>query len=221
MARKRKSTKFLVGHVTATPSHMDIGLKEVTAMHKRRGWSDCGYRVIIRRNGDPEYAPGGLDLATNHVRGYNSVSLGISMVGGVDRQLKPENNMTDKQLYRLEKIMYELADRYPKAGICGHRDLSPDRDGDGIIEPHEHLKACPCFDIIPWAASKGLPVAPIRGVWSKGTVRPIRQPDSKALILQRKLVSLGFDIGPVDGIIGRRTKSAVRAHYKKTGEKLL
>ncbi len=30
--------------------------------------------------------------------------------------------------------------------VCGHRDLSPDLDGDGEIEPEEWIKACPCFE---------------------------------------------------------------------------
>ena len=30
--------------------------------------------------------------------------------------------------------------------MCGHRDLSPDRNGNGEIEPEEWMKACPCFD---------------------------------------------------------------------------
>ena len=33
----------------------------------------------------------------------------------------------------------------PVAG-CGHRDLSPDLNGNGEIEPEEWVKACPCFD---------------------------------------------------------------------------
>ena len=31
--------------------------------------------------------------------------------------------------------------------ICGHRDLSPDLNGNGEIEPEEWVKACPCFDV--------------------------------------------------------------------------
>jgi hypothetical protein len=30
--------------------------------------------------------------------------------------------------------------------VCGHRDLSPDKNGNGEIEPEEWMKACPCFD---------------------------------------------------------------------------
>ena len=49
--------------------------------------------------------------------------------------------------------------KYPKATVLGHRDLSPDRDGDGIVEPHEWRKACPCFDARAWARSLDLRAA--------------------------------------------------------------
>jgi N-acetylmuramoyl-L-alanine amidase len=33
--------------------------------------------------------------------------------------------------------------------VVGHRDLSPDLDKDGLVEPHEWMKQCPCFDAVP------------------------------------------------------------------------
>jgi N-acetylmuramoyl-L-alanine amidase len=35
----------------------------------------------------------------------------------------------------------------PKENVKGHRDWSPDLDGDGVIEKHEWLKDCPCFEV--------------------------------------------------------------------------
>ena len=35
---------------------------------------------------------------------------------------------------------------WPRAKICGHRDFSPDKNGNGVIDPWEYIKACPCFD---------------------------------------------------------------------------
>ncbi|MBB4042257.1 hypothetical protein GGR06_000016 [Bacteroides reticulotermitis] len=31
--------------------------------------------------------------------------------------------------------------------MCGHRDLSPDLNRNGEVEPEEWIKACPCFDV--------------------------------------------------------------------------
>ena len=31
--------------------------------------------------------------------------------------------------------------------IKGHRDYSPDLNGDGIIQRNEWIKECPCFEV--------------------------------------------------------------------------
>lgn len=213
----RTATKLLVVHVTATPPHLDIGAKEVRAMHKARGWSDIGYHYVIRRDGTVE--PGRpKNHVGAHVAGFNSISLGVSMVGGVNKAGQPENNMTAAQFASLETLLRKLVKDYPGAKICGHRDLSPDRDGNGVIEPHEHIKACPCFDAIPWAMSKGLPAANIRGRWPEaGTAIRGDGPDARTAWLQRLLASLDYSFGPVDGIVGQRTKAAIEAFQTQNG----
>ena len=40
----------------------------------------------------------------------------------------------------------DLRKLYPKAIIQGHRDFSPDKNHNGIIEPSEFIKDCPSFD---------------------------------------------------------------------------
>lgn len=160
----RKSTKYLVVHVTATPPKADIGVKEVRVMHLARGFADIGYHYVIRRDGRVEKGRGE-DQIGAHVQNYNSNSLGVSLVGGVDASGKPQHNATPAQMAALEALLKKLSAKYPNAGVCGHRDLSPDKDGDGIIEPFEHIKACPCFDAIPWAKSKGIKTADIKGNW--------------------------------------------------------
>ncbi|MBP0439454.1 peptidoglycan-binding domain-containing protein [Tianweitania sediminis] len=114
--------------------------------------------------------------------------------------------------------------RYPGIRWCGHRDLSPDRNGNGIIEPFEHLKACPVFDVIPWAESKGFAVADIRGTWKPvvleaGTAPVLEGPDTRDAYLQRLLTRAGFVLGPIDGIIGEKTKAATRAFQSSVGLK--
>lgn len=162
----RKSTKYIVVHVTATPPKADIGVKEVRVMHLARGFNDIGYHFVIRRDGRVEVGRA-VDMVGAHVKDYNSISVGVSMVGGVDAKGKPEHNATPAQLKMLEHTLRNLTAKYPQAGVCGHRDLSPDKDGDGIIEPFEHIKACPCFDVIPWAEERGIRTAKIKGVWKK------------------------------------------------------
>ena len=37
--------------------------------------------------------------------------------------------------------------KYPQAEILGHRDISPDTNHNGIVDPWEYIKACPCFNV--------------------------------------------------------------------------
>lgn len=215
----RKSTELIVVHVSATPPSWDHGAQAIDQMHRARGWSGIGYHFVIRRDGTIENGRG-IDQIGAHVAGFNSNSIGICLVGGVDERGKPAFNATPEQMATLERLCRELVKKYPSAKICGHRDLSPDRDKDGIIEPHEHLKACPCFDAIPWAASKGLPAADIRGSWT--IAKKIEGPDSRNAYLQHLLKRAGYEFGPVDGIVGPKTKAAIErfqmaAGFKKTG----
>ena len=137
----RKKTLLIVIHVTATPPGWDKGRAGIDAMHKAMGWSGIGYNGLINPNGKYEVGRGE-DAVGAHVAGFNSIAFGISIVGGVDKNGKPDvSTITPAQWATLEKEVKRLSKKYPQAKICGHRDLSPDKDGDGIVEPHEHIKA--------------------------------------------------------------------------------
>lgn len=205
----RTRTLYMVAHTTATLFGQDIGAAEVDRMHKAKGWSGTGYAAVIRLNGKEEIGRG-YDAIGAHVEGFNSVSFGVAYVGGLGPDRKPANTLNPAQEETLHRIFEREAKRYPKAGVCGHRDLSPDRDGDGVIEPAEWLKACPCFDAIPWAISRGLPAANIRGVWNDNAPRVQTAPDARQVYLQKLLLRAGYVFGPVDGIVGERTAKAIR-----------
>ena len=125
---------------------MDIGFAEIDKWHTDRGWSGCGYHFIIRRDGEIET---GRDLGVvgAHAYGYNRVSVGICLVGGMDGAGNVANNFTSPQYVALATLLDDLATEYPDAEVLGHRDLSEDQDGDGIIEEWEWVKACPAFDV--------------------------------------------------------------------------
>ena len=81
-----------------------------------------------------------------HVRGYNAHSLGICYEGGLDAHGHPADTRTDFQKHSLRVLVMLLLRDYPDSRLCGHRDLSPDLNRNGEIEPEEWIKACPCFD---------------------------------------------------------------------------
>ena len=224
----RKRTDYLVVHVSATPPGWNKGAKGIDEMHKARGWKGIGYNEVINPDGSIEIGRG-INAVGAHVEGFNSIAYGVCLVGGVNKAGQPDiSTITPQQWTALENLLAKRAKQFPSAGICGHRDLSPDRDGDGFIEPHEHLKACPCFDAIPWAKSKGLPAANIHGDWDKSStnpfppVRPVA-PDGRNVYLQKLLKRAGYEFGAIDGIVGPKTRAAIKrfqasAGFSQTGE---
>ena len=139
---------LLVVHCSATPPNIDWGVDEIRDLHVNEfGWSDIGYHYVIKRDGTREVGRTEARIGA-HCKGHNANSIGICLVGGVDENGDGENNFTDYQMDELHFLLKELIEqRHPEAKVLGHRDLSPDADGDGIVEEHEWLKECPCFDV--------------------------------------------------------------------------
>ena len=82
-----------------------------------------------------------------HAKGFNASSIGICYEGGLDCRGRPADTRTPEQRAALRLLVHQLEQRFPGCRVCGHRDLSPDLNGDGEIEPEEWIKACPCFEV--------------------------------------------------------------------------
>mgnify|MGYP001530794306 len=80
-----------------------------------------------------------------HAKGYNTPSIGVAYEGGLDASGRAADTRTDAQKQSLETLLRFLLLTYHGAKICGHRDLSPDLNHNGTIEPCEYIKQCPCF----------------------------------------------------------------------------
>lgn len=146
----------LVVHCSANAEGVDIGAKEIKRCHiQERGWVDIGYHFVIRIDGTIE--PGrDLNKAGAHVSGHNANTIGICYVGGLEGTKKPngraiaKDTRTPEQKDSLRWLLTQLAALLPSVRtIKGHRDYSPDLNGNGTIEPSEYIKSCPCFDAIP------------------------------------------------------------------------
>lgn len=160
MVQIRKRTDYLVVHCSAS-GDTNLTVEQIRAMHKAQGWLDIGYNDVITRDGKL-HTGRGRDAVGSHVKGFNSTTYGICLVGGKLEGGKWRANFSDAQYDTLEKRLRELQAHYPnKPGVLGHRDLSPDKDHSGVIEPREFIKECPTFNAREWAASKGLKTAPM------------------------------------------------------------
>jgi N-acetylmuramoyl-L-alanine amidase len=153
--KQRHRTDWLVVHCSATRAATAVRAADIRRWHLDRGWADIGYHYVICRDGTvetgrPEHTVGA------HVQGFNSASVGICLVGGLDTEGKPENNFTPAQFSSLGTLLGQLMRRYPAARVRGHRDFSPDLNNDGKLTPNEFFKACPCFDVQAWLAANPL-----------------------------------------------------------------
>lgn len=63
------------------------------------------------------------DAVSNGVKGYNSTSINIAYVGGIDKKGAPCDNRTQAQKDKLLDLLIYLKQQYPKAHIMGHRDI--------------------------------------------------------------------------------------------------
>ena len=114
--------------------------------YKVKRWSRPGYHYVISADGTitniwPE------SKYSNGVKNMNSHSINIAWIGGVDKDHPGGiDNRTQMQKASLRHLLKELRKKYPTAKIMGHRDTSPDLNHNGIVDPWERIKACPCFD---------------------------------------------------------------------------
>ena len=92
-----------------------------------------GYHFIIQADGVivPLLS---IDKVSNGVKGYNSKTINVCYIGGIDTAGKPKDTRTTEQKCALLHQLKELRKLFPKAKIQGHRDF-----------PNVH-KACPSFD---------------------------------------------------------------------------
>ena len=141
-----REINLIVVHCSATRADRDFTENDLEVCHRHRGFNGAGYHFYIRKNGHikntrPLEKPGA------HALGYNAHSIGICYEGGLDVRYRPADTRTEWQKHSLRVLIRTLLMDYPGCRVCGHRDLSPDRNGDGRISPEEWVKECPCFEV--------------------------------------------------------------------------
>ena len=142
----RRNITLLVIHCTATRGDVDFTQKDLLRCHKARGMQQIGYHFYIRKDGFI-WSTRPMEMIGAHAKGYNVNSLGIAYEGGLDTQGHPADTRTPRQRHSMRALIRTLKQEFPIVRVCGHRDLSPDRNGNGVVEPVEWLKQCPCFDV--------------------------------------------------------------------------
>ena len=117
-----RTIDHLIIHCSATPPDRDIDAATIDTWHRARKWLGNGYHFVIKRNGRVESAASGqkcrpLDRPGAHVgdcgRGWNKRSVGICLIGGIDKGGKPENNYMPEQMESLKDLIEHLLDLFP------------------------------------------------------------------------------------------------------------
>ncbi len=132
-----RNIKYIVVHCTATPPTTTV--ESIRRYWKeKRGWGDTpGYHYLIQRQGSLIQL---LDESknSNGVYKHNSNCINIAYIGGVDKEGKPQDNLSEAQNHSMFDLIVSLLEKYPQAEVLGHRDFS------GV------KKACPSFDVKKW-----------------------------------------------------------------------
>ncbi|MDP0925725.1 N-acetylmuramoyl-L-alanine amidase [Paracoccus onubensis] len=130
--------KRIVLHYSATYPDQDFGVADIRRMHLARGFNDVGYHYVIKRDGTVQKGRAD-NVIGAHVKGFNTGSLGICCIGGIERSTGPNvgvDNRTSAQKAATIKLVKELLAKHPGAEVVGHRDLAATQ--------------CPGFDVRSW-----------------------------------------------------------------------
>jgi N-acetylmuramoyl-L-alanine amidase len=155
IVKPARAINLIVIHCSATPQGQNVTVYDIDTWHAARGFfrsaqacarlnpllPHIGYHYFIDIPGSL-HTGRSLDEIGAHVEGHNANSIGICMAG--------MTRFAPAQWDALRGLVQSLQTAFPDARICGHRDLSPDLNGDGVIESNEWVKTCPTFDVKTW-----------------------------------------------------------------------
>jgi N-acetylmuramoyl-L-alanine amidase len=133
-----RDIKEIIIHCTDSDDSLDVGFRQINEWHRERGWLSpsgvsCGYHYIIKRDGSVEIGRPESEKGA-HVRGHNSNSLGIVLVGRKDSDEKQLDELFDMVTRLCQKHDVDFVD-----GVFGHYELD-----DG--------KTCPNLDMVKFRA---------------------------------------------------------------------
>lgn len=142
--------KYIVIHCTgASASQTVASIKNYWKTELK--WKNVGYHHLVSADGlDNVLAP--ISSVTNGVAGYNANSIHLSYIGGANWK----DTRTEAQKNTLARLVKMYKKQFPNAVVCGHRDFSTDKNGNGVIEPHEYMKVCPAFEVSTWLNEIGV-----------------------------------------------------------------
>jgi N-acetylmuramoyl-L-alanine amidase len=125
----------LIFHCTAT--HQNASVSSILSYWKNQlKWKNPGYHIIIKSDGSWTLLAD-FNSITNGVAGFNSTSINVSYIGGVDERGRAIDNRTQKQV-EIMWLIYELFnEKIKNIETRGHNFFT-------------NKKECPSFDVGKW-----------------------------------------------------------------------
>jgi N-acetylmuramoyl-L-alanine amidase len=131
MAELKQVNRIII-HCSATREGAKFDVEDIDRWHRAKGWAGCGYHIVIPLDGIMQSGRAA-HLVGAHTYGKNKDSIGICIIGGLDKDGKPKDTRTQEQKEALIRVVTSLKYLYPNATVHGHNEFSN--------------KACPSFDV--------------------------------------------------------------------------
>lgn len=184
---------FLVIHHTASNDTPDDELSDIETYHEEeRDFSDVGYHKIVELSDDQYVAKNGrpLNKAGAHTKGYNHKAIGVAHVGNFEND-EPEFMMLDTSSRCVANLV--MQHQIKTENIKQHKDLDTTKCPGSKFPFTDYINM-------------------VRGWVIKDT---LHDDDWDIEEYQRSLNLLGFDAGPIDGIMGSMTQNGIREANEK------
>ena len=94
--KKRSKTKMIIIHCTASKEGQKITVNDIHRWHLNNNWIGIGYNCVIDYDGTV-YEGRPIECSGAHTTNYNSISVGIVYIGGLDKNGKVKDTRTTEQ----------------------------------------------------------------------------------------------------------------------------
>ena len=143
----RRVSEVIIHH-TDTFENQDTNIYDVDAWHRQRGFSQCGYHFIIRKDGRIQV---GRDISIQGAHalagGHNAASIGISIVGGRvghsrdNSSARSSDTFTRVQWDALDFFLATYLRAFPNSQILGHYETDPSNRTDPNFDVRAYISS--------------------------------------------------------------------------------
>ena len=138
---KQRNITLIVVHCTASRCTSNLTPEALDSMHKRQGFTECGYHYYITKDGTIHHCVTSPNRSPR--QRLQHPSIGVAYEGGLDATGRAADTPHRRAKTKPRNPPPLPPALHPAARICGHRDLSPDLNHNGTIEPANTSNSVP------------------------------------------------------------------------------